>query len=77
MTRSVQRRIAAQKGEPAPDFSTDKYVSAEKHYDGWYAALNVGVQHFHIAPRFDTREEAEWMAGQLRKALRKMMKDVA
>lgn len=43
--------------------------------DAHRVQLKVGVQQFHIGPDyFDTKEEAEWFAGQFRNAITALTK---
>lgn len=41
--------------------------------DEWQCEFAVGVQHFHIGPRYETKEEAIWMCQMLGKALAKFV----
>ena len=41
----------------------------KQYGDEWQAMFQVGVQYFHIGPRYETEEEAQWMSDQFTNAL--------
>ena len=53
-------------------------ISSERYPDGkgdfeYQCFLHVGVQHFSIGPRYPTKDEADWMGGQLAGAMRNIL----
>ena len=53
-------------------------ISSERYPDGeggheYQCFFHVGVQHFSIGPRYPTKDEADWIGGQLAIAMKNVL----
>ena len=44
-------------------------VYTKRYGNEWQSMFQVGVQYFHIGPRYETEAEAQWMSDQFTGAL--------